>query len=245
MFSSVRYACFSKTKIGAKLTRHLAIGDIHGCATALATLLECVQLSDDDVVVTLGDYVNRGPDVCRVIDTLIELEDYCELHCLRGNHELMMLKAKDDELRYITFFRVGGDRTLDSYRAAGHDGEFPDLVPYEHWQFLEDKLIRYFETESHFFVHANAYPEMPLADQPDFMLYWEKWNDPPKHESGKIMVCGHSSQKSGMPLFNGNAACIDTKAYGGGWLSCLHVESGKIWQANEKEETRILWLDEL
>ena len=107
------------------MVRHLAIGDIHGCATALTTLLECVDLSDDDVVITLGDYVNRGPNVYRAIETLIELEEVCELHCLRGNHELMMLNAKNDELRFKTFLRVGGDKTLDSYRAADFEGESP------------------------------------------------------------------------------------------------------------------------
>ena len=227
------------------MSRHLALGDIHGCNTALATLLEYVQPSGDDVLVTLGDYVNRGPGAFTVIETLIELEDCCELYCLRGNHELMLLGAKEDQRRFKTFLRVGGDRTLDSYREAGHDGEFPDLIPYEHWEILEEKLLPFFETSSHFFVHANAYPDIALEDQPEFMLYWESWNDPPKHDSGKIMVCGHTSQKSGLPLFNGNAVCVDTWAHGGGWLSCLHVESGKIWQANEEKETRILWLDEL
>lgn len=228
-----------------KKKRHLAIGDIHGCADALSTLLEAVEPTEDDVVITLGDYVNRGPDSFSVIETLLDLEDRCELHCLRGNHELMLLSAKENPLQFHTFLRVGGDRTLESYRNADFDDEFPDLVPYEHWEFFEDKLLPYYEIDSHFFVHANAYPEIPLDEQPEFMLYWEKWNDPPKHESGKIMVCGHTSQKTGVPLFNGNAACIDTRAFGGGWLSCLHVESGKIWQANEDCETRELWLDEL
>ncbi|MGB1261098.1 MAG: metallophosphoesterase, partial [Akkermansiaceae bacterium] len=40
----------------------LAIGDIHGCLTSLETMLELVQPSSDDLIVTLGDYVDRGPD---------------------------------------------------------------------------------------------------------------------------------------------------------------------------------------
>lgn len=58
----------------------------------------------------------------------------------------------------------------------------------------------YFEMDSHFFVHANAYADCSLRDQPDSMLYWESFDDPPPHESGKVMVCGHTSQKSGLPL---------------------------------------------
>ena len=227
------------------MPRHLAIGDIHGCDTALRALLEFVELQNDDVIIPLGDYVNRGPGSYSVIETLLELKSDYDLHCLRGNHELMLLSAKDNPVELSMFLRVGGEATLESYRELGRDEEFPELIPVEHWDFFEQELLPYFETEKHFFVHAGAYAETPLADQPDFMLYWEKWNDPPLHDSGKIIVCGHTSQKSGVPLFNGNAVCIDTWAFGGGWLSCLHVESGKIWQANENEDTRVLWLDEL
>lgn len=59
------------------------------------------------------------------------------------------------------------------------------------------------------------------------------------------MVCGHSSQKSGLPLNHGHAICIDTWACGQGWLTCLDVESGKVWQANEARETRHFSLDDL
>jgi len=225
--------------------RHFAIGDIHGCATAFETLLDAVKLTKSDTLITLGDYVNRGSDSWRVIEKLLHVAEDCELHCLRGNHEVMLLSAKEEPSRFDMFSRVGGDRTLDSYRNAGFSGDFPDLIPTTHWAFFEQRLLAYHEIETHFFVHANAFPDYALADQPEFMLYWEKWNDPPKHRSGKVMVCGHTSQKSGKPLNNGNAICIDTWACGGQWLSCLHVESGKIWQANEQGEVRSLWLDEL
>jgi len=59
------------------------------------------------------------------------------------------------------------------------------------------------------------------------------------------MVCGHTIQESGLPIANGNSICIDTWAYGGGWLSCLDVESGTIWQANEAGDRRSFSTDEL
>jgi serine/threonine protein phosphatase 1 len=75
------------------------------------------------------------------------------------------------------------------------------------------------------------------------MLYWEKFDHPPPHESGKIMVCGHTPQASGRPLDIGHAICIDTQAYKpSGWLTCLDVASGRYWQANQQGETREGWL---
>ena len=219
------------------MPRNLAIGDIHGCATALDALLQAVGLRDDDVVVTLGDYVDRGPDSKGVIDRLLELDRTHRLVALRGNHEIMMVGARDDPAA-DGWLDVGGDAALLSYGGGLND------VPETHWRFIEG-LRPYFETDGHFFVHANAFPDMPLAEQPDFMRYWEFLAEAVvPHESGKTMVCGHTSQKSGLPRNLGHAVCIDTWACGRGWLTCLHVESGRIWQAKQSGETRTLWLDE-
>ena len=227
------------------MKRHLAIGDIHGCYDALRILCDFVGLRSDDTIVTLGDYSNRGPNTNAVLDRLIHMGSKYDLRPLRGNHDIMMLNARNDDFEYRKWIDVGGDKTLKSYAPIDSDeGSLAD-IPESHWNFLQNSLLPFFETETHFFVHANVYPEIPLEDQPDFMLYWEQYDNPPKHESGKIMVCGHTSQKSGFPVSNRNSVCIDTWAHGGGWLSCLHVESGMLWQSNQRGETRRLWLDEL
>ena len=89
-------------------------------------------------------------------------------------------------------------------------------------------------------MHANVYPDLPFSEQPDDMLYWERL-DPAAwrpHESGKIMICGHSSQRSGLPLVLDHAVCIDTWVYGKGWLTCLEVGTETYWQANERRQKR-------
>ena len=153
--------------------RLLAIGDIHGCFTALKTLLETVELRHDDTLITLGDYVNKGPNTFAVLDYMIHLQQQVHLVPLRGNHEKMLLDARDDDRGLRLFQRVGGHRTLDSYSPIeGSPGQLSD-IPETHWRFL-DGLRLYHETKSHFFVHANAYPEVPLDEQPEFMLIGER-----------------------------------------------------------------------
>ncbi|WP_390621125.1 metallophosphoesterase [Stieleria neptunia] len=44
-------------------SRVIAIGDVHGCSIALRNLIHSIQPKQSDTIVTLGDYVNRGPDV--------------------------------------------------------------------------------------------------------------------------------------------------------------------------------------
>jgi len=198
----------------------------------LESLAEFVGFSESDTIVTLGDYVDRGPDSKGVIDFLIELERSHNLVRLRGNHEIMMAEARISRKARFPWLRVGGDATLDSYGV-----EKFDEIPLAHWEFIKN-CSAYYENKTHFFVHANAYPEIPFADQPDYMLYWEFFEDPPPHDSGKVMVCGHSSQKTGLPLNIGHAICIDTNACRGGWLTCLDTDSGIYWQTNEAGEKR-------
>ncbi|MBC8104483.1 MAG: serine/threonine protein phosphatase [Cytophagales bacterium] len=222
------------------MRRILVIGDIHGCSTALETLLAFVAPLPTDTLVTLGDYVDRGPDTCGVLERLITLSKTHHLVALRGNHELMLLDARDDRRISLAEWRkFGGDATLDSYQGS------LDGIPDTHWSFIEQQCVDCWETETHFFVHANAYPDLPLYEQPRYTLYWCKFGNPAPHESGKIMVCGHTSQKNGLPLNFGHAVCIDTWACGDGWLSCLDIYSGLVYQANQARETRRLRLGDL
>jgi serine/threonine protein phosphatase 1 len=218
--------------------RVLAIGDIHGCSAGLDRVLAAARLRPDETVVTLGDYGDRGPDTKGVLDRLLALAETHHLVALRGNHDLMMLQARDSGSHWTDWQQAGGDAAVTSY------GSFA-VVPERHWRFLEERCVAYWETDTHFFVHASTYPDMPLEEQPDYILYWGRFNDPAPHQSGKVMVCGHTSQKSGLPANRGHAVCIDTWACGDGWLSCLDVGSGRLWQARQdRDEVRELWLDE-
>ena len=48
----------------------------------------------------------------------------------------------------------------------------------------------------------------------------------------------------GLPLNVGHAVCLDTWVYGQGWLTCLDVSSGQIWQANQRGQRRGAHLDD-
>lgn len=225
------------------MARTLAIGDIHGCLTALRTLVDFVEPASDDVIITLGDYVDRGPDTRGVLDFMIAMEQSQTLIPLRGNHEIMMLDAREKRSWYEPWLRYGGAATLHSYAMGNGDGSFAD-IPETHIEFLESRLLAYYECDTHFFVHANAAADQVLNKQSDATLYWRRYGDPERHCSNKIMVCGHTIQESGLPRGNANAVCIDTWAYGDGWLTCLDVNSGTVWQANEAADTRQFALNE-
>lgn len=212
--------------------RHFIIGDIHGQYRTLRALLDVVPLQPNDTVVTLGDYIDRGPDSKLVIETLLEWKTGFRLVPLRGNHEVMMLHAREDPQAWEEWGRTFGSKTLESYCA-----KTPEDIPAAHWEFLE-RTYRSYETETHFFVHANADPLIDLDQQPDYMIYDEFFRDPPPHKSGKVMVCGHTPQEDGRPSSIGQAICIDTQHDEGGWLTCLDPVAMIYWQANDRGETR-------
>jgi serine/threonine protein phosphatase 1 len=215
--------------------RTLAIGDIHGCGTALAALVDGLKITAEDTVVMLGDAIDRGPDSRGVIEQLLALDQRTNLVCIQGNHEQMLLDARAGEMPIQEWLMHGGAQALDSYGK----GFGIDAVPAEHIDFLKSWGDVY-ETDGHFFVHGNYYATRPLDQQPWRDLRWQslKWHTPAPHVSGKTAILGHTSNKQGLILNLGHLVCIDTYACGGYWLTALDVTTGRVWQSNEAGEFR-------
>ena len=215
--------------------RHLAIGDIHGCNTALAALVAGLAVQPHDTVVMLGDAIDRGPDSRDVIRQLRALGLRTTLVCLQGNHEQMLLDSLDGRMPLQEWLVHGGAQTLDSYgKGAGVTALADDDVAYiRGWGDA-------YETDSHFFVHGNYVSERPLSRQPWRDLRWQslKWHTPGPHCSGKTAVLGHTSHKQGEILNLGHIVCIDTYCHGGFWLTAFDATTGRVWQANEAGEFR-------
>ncbi len=209
-------------------TRTLVIGDIHGCPIQFDALLAAVAPSAADHVVLLGDCVDCGPDSAGVLNRVLKLDRSLHVTTLMGNHEQMMLAARDSHEKLADWLLNGGDATLRSY--GGVRGSLRD-VPREHWDYLANRTVGFWESDTHIFVHASAYPDFPMVEQPDYMLRWERCDKILPHQSGKVIVCGHTPQTSGRPLNLGHAICLDTHACGGGPLTCMETTSGRIWQA--------------
>jgi serine/threonine protein phosphatase 1 len=215
--------------------RTIAIGDIHGCSLALGALIDAIKPRPQDVIATLGDYIDRGPDSKGVFDRLINLRGHCRLVPILGNHDQMLLDVRSGKYPIYWLLDIGGTTTLDSY-GPGRD---LSLIPAEHYEFLEG-CLDFHETDTHIFIHANYFPDIPMAEQPVGMLRWESLRDmtPGPHDSGKTVIVGHTSQKDGEVLDLGHLICIDTFCHGGGWLTALEVNTGEFWQANLRGEVR-------
>ncbi len=215
--------------------RVIAIGDVHGCATALRALLEVVEPTSGDTIVMLGDCVDRGPDSRGALDQVIALGDVCRLVPILGNHEEMMLNWLDGHPQPDDWLVCGGAATLASYG----DGQSAADVSPEHVAYIRT-WGDYFEIDTHFFCHGSYEPLRPLDQQRWNMLRWDslRYGLPEAHLSGKTAIVGHTSQRTGEVLEAGYLRCIDTYCYGGGWLTALDVTTGRTWQTNDQGQLR-------
>lgn len=208
--------------------RVIAIGDIHGCAAALAGMIKWIEPVPSDTIVVLGDCVDRGPDSRGVIDQLLALAELCELKPLLGNHEEMMLAAFDRPASQEAWLACGGAETLQSYNV-----DSADKVPHGHEMFLRT-WGDYYETKTHFFAHACYDPSAPLDKQEWGHQRWQSIRSeiPAPHCSGKVAIVGHTSQKDGKVLDAERLVCIDTYCCGGKRLTALDSNTGQIWQVD-------------
>jgi serine/threonine protein phosphatase 1 len=210
-----------------------AIGDIHGQYSKLHALMVRIEpkLTDKDRLLFIGDYVDRGPSSCQVIEYLIRLkEKRPNTIFLRGNHDQAMLDARDidDPQRetdltpedVLWWWNCGARETLASY---------PDIkpwrtaVPESHWKFLESTEMEY-EEGNYLFVHAGVVPPG---------VKWNEFGDPrlwirdafikSDADFGKIVVFGHTPQDLFFPIVLENKVGIDTGAAYGGPLTAFVV----------------------
>ncbi len=214
------------------INRLLAVGDIHGCRDELQNLLDQVAPGDDDQVVFLGDYVDRGPDPKGVIDDLIEFgRRFPRTVFLKGNHEAMFLDYLADRDRF-NFLLNGGNTTLESYQ----QGDAP-VMPESHLDFLAG-LRLYFETEGFIFAHAGLRPGIAPQDQVEEDLLWIRgdflYSD---YDWEKTVVFGHTPQKDG-PLIEPGKIGLDTGAVYGRTLTCCDVKNGQCWSARRQNGRR-------
>jgi len=207
-----------------------AIGDIHGCLSHLERLIGMLTIRQEDLLVFIGDYIDRGPDSKGVVDYVLDLRDkYCTTVCLMGNHEQMFLDylaGREAEM----FLYNGGIETLASYGVAGRMKMILEDLPPDHAVFFQN-LKYYYETDDFIFVHAGLRPGIPLASQSPDDLLWIRFDFiRSDFDFGKTVIFGHTPLSRTAPFQDVKKIGIDTGAVYGGSLTCLELPDMKIYQ---------------
>jgi serine/threonine protein phosphatase 1 len=215
-----------------------AIGDVHGrldLLKAARTQLLRHDQGRQNPVVFLGDYVDRGPDSCGVIELLMNWKRD-GVFCLKGNHEAMMLQAcrRRDAESLEVWLSFGGDATLRSYGAESFNQFSLDLIPERHLAWIES-LPSVLEDAHRVFVHGGLLPGVPIARQREEVLLWVRQrfltaggDEFPDH---KHVVHGHTPVWAGKlspsePELLAHRTNLDTAAYATGVLTIAIFHAG-------------------
>ncbi len=209
-----------------------AVGDIHGQVRMLRAMLNGLPLRDEDTLLFVGDYIDRGEDSKGVIETLVELKKTRKnVVFLRGNHEQMMIDAREDDPEnpsspLLLWLTNGGVAVLQSYGSTELPG-WREKIPQEHWDFILSTETEYI-TEAYHFVHAGLPVPGRRWDGETDGLNLKLWIREPflssRHNfDNRIVVFGHTPQTTGKPLLDRNKFGIDTGAVFGGPLTAIAV----------------------
>ena len=190
------------------------IGDIHGNLSALKKIVDDAVLRTE-VIVFVGDYINRGPCSADVIEFLIQLKaSPIQATFLRGHHEAAFLRYLDGGLS-ADFLRIGGAATLRAY-ALKHKSpgctEPRRTVPLSHIQFLRGLHDNYRAGEL-LVTHSPTDPKPP---------------DLTGSASRVFRVSGHRPQPGYRPRVTDTSALIDTGCgtWSKGLLTCFFWPTG-------------------
>jgi serine/threonine protein phosphatase 1 len=192
------------------------IPDIHGRYDLLSEALAGITARSDSeagVIVTIGDYVDKGPQSKQVIDRLLPgVAEGWRLVALKGNHDAMMVEALRDPAKMASWLEKGGDAALASY------GGDPAAVPPAHIAWLD--RLRLMHADAHrLYVHAGVDPELPLDRQSETTLLWKRYPKGFPDGYGELhVVHGHDNHPDG-PLLYAGRTNLDTLAWRTGRLT--------------------------
>jgi serine/threonine protein phosphatase 1 len=237
------------------------VGDVHGRCAQLKNLLDMLPRDESvDMLVFLGDLIDRGPDAPGCVSFVLELRGRKpdRVMCLRGNHEQMLLDFIAGENSIWISPVTGGERTFEQYTGepllAATEAEIDKLrqvieskIPSEHLEFMRQTPF-FYEDDYAIYVHAGLEKGKHPRDASPQSLLWMRDMEFYKNYSGKPCLFGHTPTPF-LPLrgrlgrhgiyISKSAIGLDTGYSHVSPLSCLSLPDFTLYQsfADGREET--------
>ena len=243
----------------------IAVGDVHGNVGALDDLLGQLRTvaSESDVVVFLGDYIDRGPASKECVDAILALKDdvAAEVVCLRGNHEDWLLRTQRDHQHHSWLLGMEAFDTIRSYsveaaqtlrdavsnaEASLYEGRcalpyeaFFDCMPKAHIEFFES-LRWFYQGPDCVCTHGGLDPSVSgIQNQPREALIWGVSGFPNRYDGTDTVVYGHwnnadlNADDWPSPKIVGRTIGIDTIAFG--VLTAIRMPDRRVFQSARHE----------
>lgn len=230
-----------------KKKRTLVFGDIHGGLKGLKQLFERAEITFEDQLIFLGDYVDGWSELAETIQFLIELSQQQECLFIKGNHDAWCEDFLRTSQALDKWLCNGGKSTFKSY-------DNPTINRAEHLSFFEKMNDYYIDSQNRLFIHAG-FSSMHGPSQEVYATNysWDRtlWETavamdkhlkrhselyPKRLKLFQEIYIGHTptlNYNIEEPMNKANVWNVDTGAAFTGKLSCLDIETKEFWQSDK------------
>ncbi len=218
------------------------IGDIHGHYDELMELFDCVNFQfDNDVLISLGDLVDRGPKPLEVVEKMMQIKNF--KHIL-GNHDEWCYQYLKNNKAPSSWTSQGGAITMNAYK------EKPELKE-KHIGFFEKAKLYFIDVDSRLFVHGGYNPRISFQQQKNNkeLLIWDRSlistaieydrTNQSFEEFSEIFI-GHTPTQfigKSIPVKFANLWMLDTGVFQSGKLTIMNIETKEYWQSTSKNNS--------
>lgn len=237
------------------------LSDIHGSKTRFDSIMEQINLQEQDTLYILGDVIDRGSDGVEILRRVMDMPN---VKMLLGNHELMMLEALYDpqknevpSLCDAVLSRTRKELKL-WYRNGGlitHNKllEMEEAGRQKIFEYLDALPLNYeINVNGQNYILAHAAPEI-LFDPEKYgyndvreFAVWKRFENFPVIKD-KTVIFGHTptcyyGDGNPMKIWYGagwigiDCGCGQAEFYIGmhGRLGCLRLDDGKEFYSKEQ-----------
>lgn len=227
--------------------RTLVIGDIHGGLKALKQILERAEVTTNDTLIFLGDYVDGWSESPQLLDFLMELRETHNCILLRGNHDELLQKYLESNTYNEMWKNHGGKATIKAYEEVSQEKKK------EHIQFLKTLENYHLDDKNRLFVHAG-FTNLKGISHEYFpkSFYWDRtlWEMalcfderipkdshfyPQRFLLYEEVFIGHTPVTricEKIPIQKANIWNVDTGAAFKGPLTIMDIDTKKFWQSD-------------
>ncbi len=202
----------------------IIIGDIHGCYDELLDLLDQIGPAENDVIISVGDFIDCGPKPVQVFNFF---HNRANSIVLMGNHERKHVRGVLSLSQRITRLQFGE--------------KYPEA------RTLMSALPYFFEDNDFIVVHAALQPGISMKNQQEDILCGtmsgerrlkalldeKKWNE--AYNGTKPVIFGHKVVGKTPLVYKDRVFGIDTGACHGGWLTAITVPEFRIYSVKARQ----------